>query len=88
MFTTLTLDAEGYDAPYMSNIWHGDQLVGETTSGGWGYRVGKSIALSMLRSDLAAAGTRVEVEIYGTRIPAQVSGDQALWDPENKRLRA
>ncbi|MFT7135967.1 MAG: dimethylglycine dehydrogenase [Akkermansiaceae bacterium] len=88
MFATLTLDAEGYDAPYMSNIWHGDQLVGATTSGGWGYRVGKSIALSMLRSDLAAAGTRVEVEIYGTRIPAQVSGDQALWDPENKRLRA
>ena len=88
MFATLTLDADGYDAPYMSNIWHGDQLVGETTSGGWGYRVGKSIVLSMLRSDLATAGTRVEVEIYGTRIPARVSGNQALWDPENKRLRA
>jgi dimethylglycine dehydrogenase len=35
-------------------------------SGAWGYRVGGSVALGMLRADLAAPGTRIEVDIYGS----------------------
>ena len=42
----------------------------------------------MLRSDLATPGTRVEVEIYGERFLAEVQAEAALWDPENRRLRA
>jgi dimethylglycine dehydrogenase len=72
----------------MSTLWHGGEVVGETTSGGWGYRVNKSIALGMLRSDLTAPGTEVEVEIYGERFKARVEEDQPLWDPANERLRA
>ncbi|MEL6522628.1 MAG: FAD-dependent oxidoreductase [Pseudomonadota bacterium] len=87
-FVTLTVQANGHDAPYMSNIWSGDAIVGETTSGGFGYRVNKSIALGMLRTDLAEPGTEVEVEIYGQRLPATVAPDEPLWDPENLRLRA
>ncbi|MBM7066803.1 FAD-dependent oxidoreductase [Actibacterium sp. 188UL27-1] len=87
-FVTLTVQANGHDAPYMSNIWSGDTVVGETTSGGWGYRVGKSIALGMLRTDLTEPGTQVEVEIFGERMPATVEPDAPLWDPENARLRA
>lgn len=87
-FVTLVVEAEGCDAPYMSTIWKGDEVVGETTSGGWGYRTQQSIALGMLRSDLLEAGTRVEVEIYGKRTAATVQADQPLWDPENLRLRA
>ncbi|MDP5086960.1 MAG: FAD-dependent oxidoreductase [Yoonia sp.] len=88
-FVTLTLDAPGdADAPYMSTIWSGDTVVGETTSGGWGYRVNKSIALGMLRADLAMAGAKVEVDIYGERFAATVHEDQPLWDPENARIRA
>ena len=87
-FVTLVVEAEGCDAPYMSTIWKGDEVVGETTSGGWGYRTQQSIALGMLRSDLLEAGTQVEVEIYGKRMAATVQADQPLWDPENLRLRA
>ena len=87
-FVTLVVDAEGCDAPYMSTIWKGDEVVGETTSGGWGYRTQQSIALGMLRSDLLEAGTQVEVEIYGKRYAATVQADQPLWDPDNLRLRA
>lgn len=87
-FVTLVVDAEGCDAPYMSTIWKGDEVVGETTSGGWGYRTQQSIALGMLRSDLLEAGTQVEVEIYGKRTAATVQADQPLWDPDNLRLRA
>ncbi|MCK0141469.1 FAD-dependent oxidoreductase [Aliiroseovarius sp. F20344] len=87
-FVTLTVDAGDCDAPYMSCIWSGDQIVGETTSGGWGYRVNGSIALGMVRTDLAEPGTELEVEIYGQKYKAVVQPDQPLWDPENERLRA
>ncbi len=63
-------------------------MVGETTSGAWGYRVGGSVALGMVRTDLAEPGTTLEVEIYGERRPATVAPDGPLWDPENERLKA
>ena len=63
-------------------------VVGETTSGAFGYRVNKSIALGVLRTDLAVAGTEVEVEIFGQRYAANVQEDQPLWDADNSRLRA
>ena len=87
-FVTLVVDAGDSDAPYMSTIWSGDKVVGETTSGGFGYRVNKSIALGVVRSDLATPGTELEVEIYGERRKATVQEDQPLWDPENERIRA
>ena len=88
-FATLVIQAPGAcDAPYMSTLWHEDAIVGETTSGGWGYRVDKSIALGMVRADLAVPGTEIEVEIFGERFKATVQDDRPLWDPENQRLRA
>ena len=87
-FVTLKVQANGCDAPYMSTLWRDGAVVGETTSGGWGYRVDHSIALGMLRSDLTTPGTEIEVEIYGQRVPATVQEDAPLWDPLNERLRA
>ena len=87
-FVTLTVDAGDCDAPYMSSLWHDGKVVGETTSGGWGYRVNKSIALGMLDSDLITPGTEIDVEIYGEMRRAIVQKDEPLWDPQNERLRA
>ena len=87
-FVTLVVEAGAYDAPYMSTIWHDGQVVGETTSGGWGYRVKASIALAMLRADLAEPGSKVQVEIFGDMHKATVQPDQPLWDPKNERLKA
>jgi len=87
-FVTLIVDAGAADAPYMSTLWHDGKIVGETTSGGWGYRVNASIALGMLRADLAVSGTELEVEIYGDRCRAVVQEDAPLWDPTNARLKA
>ncbi|MGV3552215.1 GcvT family protein [Rhizobium sp.] len=87
-FVTLVVDAGDCDAPYMSTLWHGDKVVGETTSGNWGYRIGKSVALGMLRADLAVPGTEIEVEIFGEKRKAVVQEDKPLFDPENERLRA
>jgi dimethylglycine dehydrogenase len=87
-FVTLTVEAGDTDAPYMTTIWADGEIVGETTSGAWGYRINKSVALGMLRADLATPGTTVEVEIYGERFRATVQEDQPLWDPANERIRA
>ncbi len=87
-FVTLIVEAGTSDAPYMSTLWHNGEVVGETTSGGWGHRIDKSIALGMLRADLTEAGTEIEVEIYGVRCKATVQPDQPLWDPKNERLRS
>ncbi|MFY0595373.1 MAG: GcvT family protein [Cognatishimia sp.] len=87
-FVTLVVEAPFADAPYMSTVWKDGEVVGETTSGNFGYRVNKSIALGVVRSDLTEPGTELEVEIYGERCKAVVQPDQPLWDPENERLRA
>lgn len=87
-FVTLVVDAGDYDAPYMSTLWHDGQVVGETTSGDWGYRVNASIALGMLRADLAVPGTELQIDIFGEMRKAVVQKDEPLWDPQNERLRA
>ena len=88
-FATMTLDNPGpADAPYMSPIWVGDDVVGETTSGNWGFRVGKSIALGMIRSDKNVFGGKVEIEIYGEKYTATIQEDAPLWDAQNARVRA
>ena len=87
-FVTMKVEANGHDAPYMSTVWHDGEIVGETTSGAWGYRVGASIALGMVRTDLAVPGTTLEVDIFGEKCTATVQPDAPMWDPENARLRA
>ena len=87
-FVALHVEADDCDAPYMSTLWHRDEAVGETTSGGFGYRLDRSLALGMLRADLAVAGQQVEVEIFGRRYAATVQPDGPFYDPTNERLRA
>jgi dimethylglycine dehydrogenase len=72
----------------MSTLWQNGTVVGETTSAYWGHRVGACVALGMLRADLAEPGTELEIEVFGTRYPATVRGDGAIWDPTNERIRA
>jgi dimethylglycine dehydrogenase len=61
--------------------------VGRTTSGGYGWRIGKSLALGMVTPGLDAIGTQLEVEILGKRYPATVI-IESPYDPENEKLRA
>ena len=85
---TLVLERSDYDAPYMSTIWKDNKIVGEVTSGAWGYRVGASIALAMLTTESAVIGEKVEIDIYGQRVGAIVKDEKPLWDPNNERMRA
>ncbi|MEM9814394.1 MAG: aminomethyltransferase family protein, partial [Pseudomonadota bacterium] len=83
----LVVEAQTADAPYMANLWKDGIHVGEVTSGAWGHRVGASIAIGMLRSDLATPGTDLQVDIFGEMCAATVS-QMPFWDPKNERIRA
>ncbi|QUJ76489.1 FAD-dependent oxidoreductase [Sulfitobacter albidus] len=87
-FVTLEVEPGEADAPYMSALYHGEEIVGEVTSCAMGYRTGKCIALGMLRSDLLEAGTALEVDVFGARHRAVVQDDAPMWDPANERIRA
>ena len=86
-FVPLIVEAADADAAAVSVVYHGDQCVGLVTSGGYGYRLGRSIALAYVRRDLARPGTSLFVEILGERRAATVAAEP-LYDPENLRLRA
>ena len=86
--STLVVDAGICDAHYMATVWHDGRVVGEVTSGGWGYRVDRSLALGMIEAELAVAGVEVEIEIYGERARAVVQPAGPMWDAGNLRLRA
>lgn len=86
-FVSLIVEAKDHDAPYMANILLGDEIVGEVTSGAWGYRVGASVALGLVRQDCRVPGTELEIDIFGERCRAIVQADGPLWDPQNERIR-
>jgi dimethylglycine dehydrogenase len=75
------------DARGAEPILLGDELVGRATSGGYGWRVGKSLALAMVRPDLAEPGQPLDILILGQRHRATVIADSP-FDPANDRLRA
>jgi dimethylglycine dehydrogenase len=87
LVTMEVLGVTDADARGSEPIYQGDALVGRATSGGYGWRVGKSLALAMVRPDLAAPGTELEIAILGMRHKAVVIADSP-YDPENNALRA
>jgi dimethylglycine dehydrogenase len=86
-FVPLLVEARDADAAAVSIVFRGGERVGLVTSGGYGYRLKRSIALAYVRAELALPGTELEVEILGERCRALV-GREPLYDPENSRLRS
>jgi len=85
-FVPLLVDARDADASAVSVLYRGNEAVGLVTSGGYGYRLNRSIALAYVRTDLSTPGTELEVEILGDRCRAVVARE-SLYDPENLRLK-
>ena len=86
-FVTLgVLDTDDADAIGGNPIYHDGQLVGRATSGGYGFRVGRSLALAMVQPDYASLGTTLEIDILGTRYKAEII-EESPFDPNNDRLR-
>ena len=85
----VTLEISGIndvDARGSEPIYDGAELIGRCTSGGYGWRVGKSLALGMVHPDRAGVGSQWEVEILGERFSATVI-PESPFDPQHQRLR-
>ena len=87
-FVTLEVKGtEDADALGGNPLYKDGKLVGRATSGGYGFRVKKSLALAMVSPELAEAGTVLEIDILGRRFDAVVI-EESPFDPANEKLRA
>lgn len=67
-------------------VFSGDRVAGLITSGAYGHRTGKRLALAYLRPGAIASGEPLTVEILGERGRATVL-EEMPYDPGNTRLR-
>lgn len=87
-FVTLEVhDTTDADALGNNPIFLNGEPVGRATGGGYGFRLRKSLALGMVRPDLAEVGTELEMDILGTLHKVTVI-PESPYDPENEKLRA
>jgi dimethylglycine dehydrogenase len=89
-WTFVTMEVHGVtdcDARGSEAIYRDGKLVGRATHGGFGFRVGKSLALAMVRPEHSGLGTELEIKILGKLFKATVIGESP-FDPDNQALRA
>ncbi|MDH3858436.1 MAG: glycine cleavage system protein T, partial [Gammaproteobacteria bacterium] len=68
-------------------VYHNGVLIGLTTGGAYGHRVGKSLAFAYLKPELISAGLEVTVDTSIGSRSAHIAMD-AAYDPANELLRA
>ena len=87
-FTTMEVhDVKDADALGSNPILHNGEVVGRATSGGYGFRIGKSLILGMVKPELSVPGTELETDILGNKFRCTVL-EESPYDPNNERLRA
>lgn len=85
----VTLEVHGVtdaDARGSEPVYKNGALIGRATSGGYGWRVAKSLALAMVKPEFAFEGNELSIKILGCVHKATVIGESP-FDPENLRLR-
>ncbi len=85
-FVTLVVDASDADAVGYESLMRGDEAVGYVTSGGFGHRIGRSLAVGYVPVDLATEGATFTLDIFGQTREARIAL-QAPYDPAGARLR-
>ncbi len=83
----LDLDAVNADAFGGQAVFCGDSCVGVVTSGAYGARVEKSLALAYLREPVESLNESLCVELLGQRVRAIVLTEPP-YDPENRRMKS
>lgn len=81
----LSLEHGPTDPFYAHPVRQGETIIGIVTSGGFGHRTGRTLALALLREPLS--GDPLSVEILGQRRAATVL-NRPPFDPDNSHLRA
>ena len=77
------------DADALGNnpIYNADkEVVGRATGGNYGFRIGKSLMLGMVKPEFAQIGNELSTDILGTSHKITVI-EESPYDPKNKILR-
>ena len=86
----VTLEVQGVtdaDARGSEPVMKNGAMIGRTTSGGYGWRTGKSLALAMVKPEFSQLGGEVDVRILGEMRRAIVIPNSP-YDPKNAALRS
>jgi dimethylglycine dehydrogenase len=83
---TLIVDATDADASGYEPVWKDGKLIGYVTSGGYGYTIGKSIALALIDKDYAVPGMELTTHIVGDERACRIIEDSP-YDPQGKVMR-
>ncbi len=77
------------DADVLGNnpIYENGKVVGRATGGDFGFRLNKSIALGMIKPELATTGQKLKIDILGKMHDATIL-EESPYDSENKLIRA
>ena len=77
------------DADVLGNnpIYDNGKVVGRATGGDFGFRLKKSIALGMVKPEVASTGQKLKIDILGKMYDATIL-DESPYDPKNDLLRA
>src|SRR5579871_4285554 len=81
----VTLEVQGVsdaDARGSEPVTKNGAMVGRTTSGGYGWRTGKSLALAMVRPEFSNIGVELDIRILGETRRAVVIAESP-YDPAN-----
>jgi dimethylglycine dehydrogenase len=83
------MEVDNTDSDCVGNepVYHGDKVVGVTTSGGFGHKTGKSLAFAYVPPELTANGTEFDVMVFTEKRKARII-PESIWDPANDRLKA
>ena len=84
---TLEVDSNDSDASGFEPIWKNGKRVGFITSGGYGHRVEKSLAMGLINTDLAESGQEIDVHIVGKEKKAKII-PVSPYDPKGELMRA
>ena len=87
LFVTLLVECEVAAAHSGDSVYHGTDLVGTVSSGGYGHRVNKNIAFAFVNPEFAETGIKLSIDILGRHYPAEVVSD-CLYDHENALVKA
>jgi dimethylglycine dehydrogenase len=81
----LALDRDGPDPFYSHVVLLNERPVGIVTSGAYGHRVGRPLALAYLRPEAGAETRDFVVKVLGVSVPATAL-ERPPYDPDNDRL--
>jgi dimethylglycine dehydrogenase len=80
------VDADQVDPRGAEPCLVGETCIGLTTSGGYGYRTGKSLFFACVPHDHAAPGAQFDILLQGQRQRATVLA-APVYDPDNAKMK-